>query len=173
MTKPITTLDEARQHYVGLVIHGKKIVDVIDGYTDRGGKQGWLLKVICPHCGNEFEKKLVTIRSNPNANCGCMNKPSGAAWRGKAAVEQKKKETPRARSTARWYSEDAVSQFTKDQLFAYWQTLDQEKVCKAWHTFDLFYEWAIRNGYTRDRKLCHVDTSKPMSPLTCKWVEEK
>lgn len=172
MTKHLT-IEEARQRYVGRSIHGKEVVDVVDGYTNCSGKQGWTLKVICPFCGSLFEKKMATLKSYPKAHCGCLNKQTGEAWRGKMLTPAKQPKPERKKSTTRWYSEDAVSQFTKDQLYVIWVTLPKEKLCIAWQDFEKFYQWSIRNGYTRDRNLCHVDTSKPMSPLTCKWVVEK
>lgn len=72
-------------------------------------------------------------------------------------------------SQTKWFGPDAVTRFTRDRVLAYWGTLDKKAMCPAWQDFEKFYDWAIHNGFHREKVLVRLDPTKLMSPLTCKW----
>ncbi len=86
-------------------------------------------------------------------------------------VEQKEEPTYQAEkpSQVKWFGRDAVANFTRERVLAYWGSLDKKAMCQAWQDFEKFYDWAIRNGFHREKVLVRLDPTKLMSPLTCKW----
>lgn len=43
------------------------------------------------------------------------------------------------------------------------------KVCLDWHTFILFYNWAMANGYDDTLQLDRIDNNGDYTPDNCKW----
>ena len=47
-------------------------------------------------------------------------------------------------------------------------------VCDEWlASFDIFYEWAIHNGYKEQLSLDRIDVDGGYNPSNCRWVTQK
>lgn len=46
------------------------------------------------------------------------------------------------------------------------------KVCQEWQRFELFYEWAMANGYADTLTLDRIDNDNGYSPTNCRWVTQ-
>lgn len=46
-------------------------------------------------------------------------------------------------------------------------------VCKAWHSFERFRDWALAHGYRDDLKLDRIDNDGNYTPRNCRWVTDK
>ena len=47
-------------------------------------------------------------------------------------------------------------------------------VCNEWkNDFELFYTWAIENGYNENLSIDRIDVNKGYSPKNCRWATEK
>ena len=44
------------------------------------------------------------------------------------------------------------------------------RVCKEWHKFEPFYNWAIKNGYRSDLTIDRVDPYGNYEPSNCRWI---
>lgn len=48
------------------------------------------------------------------------------------------------------------------------------KVCDEWlNSFITFYEWAMKNGYDKNKSIDRIDSNKDYSPDNCKWSTRK
>ena len=44
------------------------------------------------------------------------------------------------------------------------------KVCEEWRSREVFFQWALTNGYADDLELDRIDNYKGYSPDNCRWV---
>lgn len=45
--------------------------------------------------------------------------------------------------------------------------------CKEWEDFDVFADWAIKNGYKPGLEIDRIDSDENYSPDNCRWVSHK
>lgn len=44
-------------------------------------------------------------------------------------------------------------------------------VCDEWHDFNIFYEWAMSNGYKQGLEIDRIDNNDIYNPTNCHFVE--
>jgi len=44
------------------------------------------------------------------------------------------------------------------------------RVCKAWHKFSNFRDWALANNWEEGLSIDRIDTSKHYTPTNCRWA---
>lgn len=44
------------------------------------------------------------------------------------------------------------------------------RICEAWHNFEVFRDWALQNGYSKDLTIERKDSSGMYEPSNCIWI---
>jgi hypothetical protein len=44
------------------------------------------------------------------------------------------------------------------------------KVCKAWHKYEAFRDWALASGYQDNLTIDRIDNDKGYTPSNCQWI---
>ena len=47
------------------------------------------------------------------------------------------------------------------------------KTCLEWNKFDVFYCWAVSNGYKEGLQIDRIDNDKGYYPENCRWVKQR
>jgi hypothetical protein len=121
----------------------------------------------CHACGSVKDMTLMVLRrkKNPTKTCGCGST--------KAATE-------------RLISHDQ----SKTRLYKVWKNMRQRcnnlnntvypyyggrgiSICKEWDDFQVFYTWAVSNGYSDDLTIDRKNTNGMYEPSNCRWATRK
>jgi hypothetical protein len=56
------------------------------------------------------------------------------------------------------------------RLYSAWKRLRAHPHCEEWESYQVFYTWAIYNGYSLGAWLRLIDPEKPYGPDNCHWI---
>lgn len=141
-------------------ITGKRFgqLTVIKISPKRNSSSDILWECICD-CGNN---KLVTsgnLRHGLVVACGCRRgNPTHGDWNKRIRII--------------WVNMMRRCYTVKDKQYNSYGGRGI-KVCKVWHNYTVFKEWAYENGYADDLTIERIKVNKGYSPSNCRWATMK
>lgn len=155
---------------------GNLVVKERSKENDRRGKPQWVC--ICD-CGNVTTVRGDVLKRGDTKTCGCSLKNTRGPDK-----------TPRKITTQRASKVNPLYlKSHKNPLYHRWSDMKLRckgictqkqyysgkgiSYCQEWEDFDVFADWAIKNGYQPGLEIDRIDSDMNYTPDNCRWVSHK
>jgi len=134
-----------------------------DGYIEEGKAKVKKHLVMCNcACGNKFRCRAYTIINGVNKSCGCAKK-------GVNKTHGLSKGCP---LYTVWYNIKRRCYDCKNSQYKYYGGKGII-MCQSWkNDFQIFYDWAIKNGWERGLEIDRINSNKGYNPSNCRCVTD-
>lgn len=132
-------------------------------------------------CGNQTEVSANSLRSGKTSSCGCLRRETVSAMSQTAGEARGLQLLKHGKAGTRlhniWKSMRQRCNNSNDKYYKDYGGRNIS-ICGEWDSFEVFYQWAIANGYDADAlfgkcTIDRVDTDGNYSPDNCRWVDMK
>lgn len=126
--------------------------------NNKSGSAMWLCRC---ECGTEKVVSAQMLKNGKSKSCGCHKNDYNRTHGGKGT-----------RLYECWRHMRYRCESPKNQAYKYYGERGIS-VCKEWHDFSKFREWALENGYDDTLTIDRIDVMGNYEPTNCRWADSK
>lgn len=133
---------------------------VIERAENKGNQTMWLCRC---DCGETTVVVADNLKRGHTKSCGCISKNMPPrTTHGKRGT----------RLYSIWCQMKARCDNSNHKAYALYGGRGIA-VCKEWHSFQSFYDWAMSSGYSDDLTIDRINNNGNYEPSNCRWVSQK
>lgn len=129
---------------------------VIEFSHTKNRKSFWMCECIC---GNKKVIRSDSLKDGNVKSCGCLNFENGTVTHNMS----------KTKIYHVWATMKNRCKNSNDKNFHHYGGRGIT-YCDEWEKFELFYEWAVDNGYKEGLTLERVDVNGDYEPINCIWI---